>query len=280
MTAWRDVLRGARQRLERAGVEDAGREAVYLWEWATGRSFSDWVAWDGELSRAQRDRFDEGLARRTAREPMAYITGHREFYGLDLAVSPAVLIPRPETEILVEVVLSARLPEPRVVVDVGTGSGAIALALKSQRPDWDVIGLDVSSAALAQAQENGQRLGLAVRWRCSDLLAAIAGPVAGIVANLPYVPHTWNGVVPELGYEPADALYADAEGLALIIRLIQAAQTRLVSGGFLFMECGIGQSEQIVRELDGEGYDQIQRAEDYAGIERVVWARWPGRSEG
>lgn len=278
---WRHVLKQTALQLEGTGVPDSSREAVYLLEWATGRSYHDWILHGGILTEAAASRLVEGGRRRASREPLAYITGHQEFFGLDVAVTPAVLIPRPETEHLVEAVLDNLSETGWRVVDVGTGSGAIALALKSQRPAWDVVGVDWSPEALAVASQNAWRLNLPVTWTRSDLLASVVGRFHAIVANLPYIDPDWSAqAAPELRFEPPGALYAPEHGLALMRRLIQEAGERLEAGGQIFLECGFDQGAALCRELDQAGFRDIRVALDYARHDRVVSGRWTAMAEG
>jgi release factor glutamine methyltransferase len=205
--------------------------------------------------------FDALVSRRAAREPVAYILGYKDFRRLRIAVDRRVLIPRPETELLVEAALS--LPEGSRVADVGTGSGALALALKDERPDLAITGFDVSEGALEVARGNAARLGLDVRFAQADLLDD--GQYDAVVANLPYVP---SGVQlqPEIAeYEPAEALFAGLDGLDLIRRLI----SRVDGVPFVALEIGFGQ-EAAVADLLG-GRTEILR--DLAGHERAVVAR-------
>lgn len=207
-------------------------------------------------------RYDELLARRAAREPVAYILGRREFRRLTLSVDRRALIPRPETELLVE--LGLTLPPGGRVADVGTGSGAVALALKDERPDLRVVGIDVSEDALAIAGENGARLGLDVRFVCADLLDG--GDYDAVLANLPYVADR-AAVAPEISlYEPASALFAGADGLDAIRRLVGAARSVPV----LALEIGFDQADPVSRLLLDEGFASVARMRDLAGVERVI----------
>ena len=211
--------------------------------------------------------FRDAVRRRSVgREPVAYITGVKGFRRLELQVDRRVLIPRPETELLVEWAAQA-LPAGARVVDVGTGSGAIALALKDERPDLDVVGTDASAGALAVARANASRLGLQVAWVHGDLLAGASGDA--VVSNPPYVE---RGAVlaPELGHEPGEALFAGPGGLEVHERLVPAATG---SGArWLALEVGEGQAA-AVRGLLPAGWDSEVRR-DLAGIERAV-AAWP-----
>jgi release factor glutamine methyltransferase len=224
------------------------------------------------------------VARRAGHEPLQYLTGTQEFFGLPLRVTRDTLIPRPETEHLVEAVLGWVAAQPLAsqaplrVLDVGTGSGAIALALARELPDAEVTACEVSAAALGVARENAQRLGLRVRFVESDLLAALAGEPAFdvLAANPPYVATDDAATLPDevREYEPHGALFAGEDGLAVYRRLIPQARAALRRGGLLAMEIGFGQS-QALRELL-RGWSEVRWVEDYAGIPRVVMAQSDG----
>ena len=217
--------------------------------------------------------------RRRDGEPVAYLTGTREFWGLALAVTPAVLIPRPETETLVELAL-ARLPadRPIAVLDLGTGSGALALAIAYERPHARVTATDVSPDALAVAEGNAGRLGLGkVAFLRSDWYAAVpAGPFDAIVSNPPYVaagdPHLATG---DLRFEPAGALCPGGDGLCALRIIVGGARERLVPGGTLAVEHGHDQSDAVQALFADAGFDGIVLARDLAGIPRVVAGRAP-----
>lgn len=216
--------------------------------------------------------FQELVRRRAVgREPVAYLVGHRGFRHLDLAVDPRVLIPRPETELLVELAV-AELPQGGRVIDVGTGSGAIALALKDERPDLDVHAADVSTDALAVARDNAARLGLAVTFHEADLLDGV-GPVDAVVSNPPYVAEADRSTLPPdvVGHEPAGALFAGPDGLDVVRRLLAACGGRAVP--WVALEHGQGQREAIVALARGAGYPDVAGHDDLAGIDRVVVAR-------
>jgi release factor glutamine methyltransferase len=215
--------------------------------------------------------FQNAVRRRSAgREPVAYITGRRGFRHIELAVDARVLVPRPETELLVEVGVELLARGARVV-DVGTGSGAVALALKDERPDLDVAGTDVSADALAVARGNAARLGLAgdVAFVEGDLLAGV-GEVEAVLSNPPYVADGERAALaPEiLRHEPAGALFAGADGLDVIRRLVPAAVAagaRLVA-----IEVGEGQAAEVGALMVQAGFADVQARRDLAGIERVV----------
>jgi release factor glutamine methyltransferase len=214
--------------------------------------------------------FQTFVGRRSgAREPVAYITGRRAFRGLELAVDRRVLIPRPETELLVEVALA--LPSEARVLEVGTGSGAVALALACERPDLQLVASELSADALAVARANGARLGLAVDWRQADLLEGLAGPFDAILANLPYVASAeLRQLGPEIwGHEPHVALDGGPDGLAVIRRLVGAAGAVVP---WLALEVGAGQAQTVAAMLREAGFGQVAAHRDLAGIERVLAA--------
>jgi len=223
--------------------------------------------------------YTELLERRRRGEPIQYITGETEFYGLPFRVTPEVLIPRPETEHLVEKVieLAARFEQPRIV-DVGTGSGAIAVALAHEWLSAVITAIDLSSSALAIARENAKRNEVDLRFLDGDLLAPVAGECFEIVvSNPPYVPSgdraTLSVEVRE--YEPALALFAGDDGLDVYCRLIPAAFGALVPGGYVALEIGYGQSKAITELLAKAGFEQIEFVPDLQGIPRVASARRP-----
>lgn len=210
-------------------------------------------------------RYQRLIARRRAREPVAYIVGFKDFRRVRLSVDRRVLVPRPETELLVEVALT--LPWGASVADVGTGSGAVALALKHERPDLELTGIDASPHALAVARENSRLLALDVRFAQADLLDDER--YHAVLANLPYVPVGAGGLAPEMtDHEPASALFGGADGLALVRRLISRLEASPV--GIVALEVGAGQAPTVIRLLESAGFGSIQRARDLAGHERVV----------
>ena len=232
---------------------------------------------DEPLTPAQAAQYEQWIARRARHEPIQYITGEQEFYGLTFHVTPAVLIPRPETEHLVEAAL-ARIPHdaPSPIADIGTGSGAIAIALAHTLPQANVTALDLSPAALSVAQNNAQKLGVADRTRFleSDLLQAVSGEHFDIiVSNPPYVPKS-EILEPQVrDYEPATALYAGANGLDIYERLIPQAHAVLKPGGWLLMEIGHGQREALAALL--KDWNEVSFIDDLQGIPRVACAKRP-----
>jgi release factor glutamine methyltransferase len=267
----RDALDSAVIALQAAGVETPRLDAEVLLAHVLGVDRGRLVIErDRPVEGGSVRAFQDAVRRRAVtREPVAYITGVRGFRRLDLHVDARVLIPRPETETLVEAALG--LPPGARVVDVGTGSGAIALALKDERPDLDLVATDSSDDALAVAQANAERLGLAVAFVSGDLLAGVTGRIDAVVSNPPYVADG-APLMPEIArHEPAAALYAGADGLALIRPLVE--QARATAARFVGLEVGMGQASAVVDLLRAAGFAATETHRDLAGIERVVVGR-------
>ncbi|WP_323907655.1 peptide chain release factor N(5)-glutamine methyltransferase [Aeromonas caviae] len=229
-----------------------------------------------ELDAAQQATLAGWLARRLNGEPIAHLIGEREFWSLPLKVSPATLIPRPDTEVLVEQAL-ARLPGgPCALLDLGTGTGAIALALKSERPDADVWAVDRMPAAAALARTNSAALGLPIEVRDGSWFAPLsdAPRFAMIVSNPPYIdgtdPHLHEG---DVRFEPRSALVAEEQGLADIRLIVTQAPAHLVPGGWLLLEHGWDQGEAVRQLLLQQGYVQVETVCDYGDNERVTLGR-------
>ena len=243
-----------------------------------GRAGSDraWLlAHDTDaLTPEQHAQFLALCQRRAAGEPVAYLTGRKEFYGLPLQVDARVLDPRPDTETLVDWALEviAPLASPRVV-DLGTGSGAIALALQSQRTDAQVLAVDASTDALAVAQANGKRLGLPVRFQAANWLAGVEGMFDAIVSNPPYIasadPH-----LAALTHEPLQALASGSDGLDDIRTIVAQAPNHLRAGGWLLLEHGYDQAEAVQALLQAQGFRQVQSRTDLAGVDRCTGGCW------
>ncbi|MYN15621.1 peptide chain release factor N(5)-glutamine methyltransferase [Rugamonas sp. FT107W] len=228
-----------------------------------------------ELDAEQAARFAALVQRRLAGEPVAYIVGQREFFGLPFEVNGAVLIPRPDTELLVELTLD-RLPPQGRVLDMGTGSGAIAVALAHTRRDAAVTALDVSPDALAVARRNAAANGVQVNFLQSDWYAALQGqpPFDVIASNPPYIAsgdrHLSEG---DLRYEPTGALTDHADGLSALRIIVAGAAGHLKPQGWLLMEHGYDQAAAVRQLLTDQGYNEVQSWTDLAGIERVTGAR-------
>jgi len=239
-----------------------------------GRSWL--LAHDGDnLSEDTRAHFDDAVRRRSAGEPVAYIVGHKEFFGLDLHVDARVLVPRPDTETLVEWALSclADKPAPRVV-DLGTGSGAIALALKHSRAQWQVHALDFRSDALAVARANAARLNLDVQFHQGNWLQGVEQRFSIIVSNPPYIAARDEHLA-ALRHEPLPALTSGPEGLDALRCIIGAARAQLKPGGWLLLEHGYDQAQAVRQLLTDAGLKQVQSRRDLAGIERCSGAQNP-----
>lgn len=220
-------------------------------------------------------RFRELIERRARGEPVAYLTGSREFWSLSLAVDRHTLIPRPETEQLVEFVLDRRPAGPGTrLIDLGTGSGAIALALASERPEWTICASDRSLPALERARNNALRHGLPVSFVASDWLQGIQGPFDLIVSNPPYVAtgdaHLDRG---DLRFEPRGALAAGSDGLSDIRSIVPQARSRLHAGGWLAFEHGLDQGRACRELLREAGYREVGTGRDLAGRERFSFGR-------
>lgn len=269
-TTVRDALDSARIALTAAGCGTPRLDAELLLGAAMGVGRAALIADPGrELAPEAARRFQAAAARRRDREPVAYILGTKGFRRLELAVDPRVLIPRPETEHLVEAVLD--LPAGATVCDVGTGSGAVALALADERPDLRVLATDADPGALAVARENARRLELPVALYEGDLLDGVPSGLDAVVANLPYVPQG-TSLEPEIArHEPALALYGGPEGIELIRRLIPAAADR--GAGTVALEVGAGQAGAVAGLLRAAGYAEVQVRQDLAGIDRVLVGR-------
>ena len=216
------------------------------------------------------------IERRATGEPLAYITGRKDFWSLRLTVTPAVLVPRPETELLVERALALRPDEYGQVVDLGTGSGAIALTLASERPGWQVIATDVSAEALAVARLNANALNLSrVRFLQGTWFEPLAGHTFDlIVSNPPYVPADDPAMSdPALLHEPRGALTPGPDGLACLRAIIEAAPDYLERDGWLLLEHGADQATEVARELVARGLRHVRSHRDLAGHERMTEAQ-------
>lgn len=275
----------ARQSLSQAGVSNAAQEAMWLLGHALGvRSHQLVSEAEQPVSADIWTRAERLVARRASREPLQYLLGTQEFCGLDFSVSPAVLIPRPETELLIHQVLShVQSLSEATIVDVGTGSGCVAITLASRLDGRRILAIDRSAEALAVAATNAVRHAVRERieWLEGDLLAPLQGRLCAnsvevIVSNPPYISESdWASLEPEVRvFEPRMALVGGEQGTELHERLLHESQEFLVPGGLLVMEIGAGQAP-MVRQIAGHvgGYMALRVIEDAAGIERVVIAR-------
>ena len=273
-----EVLRLSTTHLERHGSPTARLDAELLLGHALGLSRVElYTGFERPLTEDELAECRELIARRAKREPVAYILGRWGFRGLDLDVDRRVLVPRPETELLVDrcLALLDGVAGP-AVLDVGTGSGAIALALASELPEARVAGCDVFGDALEVARANGERLGVEVEWVASDMLAGVEGRRFHlVVSNPPYVAAgEIEALEPEVrDWEPRGATVAGETGLEAIERLVAQAPAALEPGGAIVLEVGAGQAGAVAALLDGAGLAGVGRDPDHAGIERIVWGR-------
>jgi release factor glutamine methyltransferase len=269
-----EIVRGVASELAESGVPSPRVDAEILVAHVLGISRSELYA-DPDFSETELEGLGRLVERRRAREPLAYVLGEWGFRDLTLKVDGRVLVPRPETEVLVERCLAHLAPhaEPRVL-DVGVGSGAIALAIAAEHPGASVLAVDRSPDALAAAAENLAQSSLdgRVALKQSDLLAGLSGPFDLVVANPPYVaPEDYEALQPEIRlYEPREALV----GVGVGAEIARAAAGLLTSGGWLVLECGDGQAGELAAELDALGYLDVVESEDLAGRPRVVEGRW------
>ena len=272
-----DILLSATMRLRAAGVESPRREARLLLAHVLGVRAEDIVA-GGFLPQdtESRGRFEAALARRAAREPLAYIIGRREFWSLDFAVGPGVLVPRPESEIMVEEALkrSPTTEAPLHVLDLGTGSGCLLLSFLSERPKAQGLGVDISEEALAIARRNAASLGLGSRARFlrSDWSGALPGNWDIIFINPPYIAESdLDGLDPEVSrYEPRAALDGGPDGLGAYRRIAAALRPRLAPEGRAFLEVGRGQAGPVERIFSEKGLGLEGTVFDLAGIPRCL----------
>ncbi len=281
-TPVREAIEAAVDALAAAGVEDPRLDAELMLSEATGWERAKLAAdSDAGISPGAARLFGAMIRRRTAREPLAYITGRKGFRGIELAVDPRVLIPRPESELLVEVALELK---PETVLDVGTGSGAVALAVADELPEARVTGTDTSEGALAVARSNARLLGLA--GRTSFQPGTLPPPQAApgreaeeaafdvVLANLPYVSEgEWEGLAPEIReHEPRTALVAGGDGLEAIRSLLEAVSVGTPPPA-IALEVGAGQADPVAALAERAGFGTVEARPDLAGIERVVLGR-------
>ncbi len=270
-----EAVRMVAQELDESGVPSPRVDAEILVAHVLGVSRSEVYSADDQLSEEELHRLNSAQERRRLREPLAYILGEWGFRRLTLKVDRRVLVPRPETEVLVERCLEhlRDLSEARVL-DVGVGSGAIALAIADEHPAARILAVDRSADALAAARENLARTPVDGRmeFRQGDLLAGISGPFDLVVSNPPYVsPEDFDTLEPEVRlFEPRDAIV----GVGVGAEIARAARAVLAPGGWLLLECGDGQAADLAAELERLGYRDVVRTRDLADRERVVEGRW------
>ncbi|WMT12708.1 peptide chain release factor N(5)-glutamine methyltransferase [Serratia fonticola] len=259
--------------------DSAKRDAEILLGFVTGRARTYLLAFgETPLTAEQTEQLTVLLARRDRGEPVAYLVGEREFWSLPLSVSPATLIPRPDTECLVELALERLPAAPCAILDLGTGTGAIALALASERPDCQLTGIDLQPEAVALAQHNAQKLAIN---NASFLQGSWFTPVAGqkfalIASNPPYIdeadPHLGQG---DVRFEPCSALVAAEQGLADLAAIVQQAADYLEPQGWLLLEHGWQQGENVRALLNAAGFIAVATHRDYGGNDRVTLGQKP-----
>ena len=272
-----DILQNAAERLRAAGVESPRREARLLLAHVLGLRPEQIVSENFSLQGAQfRGRFEAAVVRRAQREPLAYIIGRREFWSLDFEVGPSVLIPRPESEIMVEEALKL-FPvagAPLRVADIGTGSGCLLLAFLSERTEAEGLGVDISEEALGIAKRNAARLGLGGRTQFlrNDWISGLSGTWEVIFINPPYIVEgELDGLEPEVSrYEPRTALDGGPDGLCAYRRIAASLRPRLAPGGRVFLEVGQGQAEPVERIFSEKGLNVEGTVFDLAGIPRCL----------
>ncbi|MFB9869536.1 peptide chain release factor N(5)-glutamine methyltransferase [Vreelandella sulfidaeris] len=274
-----ELLKQAVQRLQAASIDSPRVDAEVLLGHVLGRDRTWLYTWgDKQCPQGERDRFDALIAARAQGTPVAYLTGEREFWGLRLATSPDTLIPRPDTETLVEQALSRALSPQGRLLDLGTGTGAIALAFASEQPHWHVLGVDLRKEAVELATRNADALSIKnARFTQSDWFSALeaAGEADTqfdiIVSNPPYIaaddPHLSKG---DVRFEPRSALVSNADGMADLLYLVTSAQHYLTASGWLLLEHGYNQAAQVREALINAGYQNVESVFDLGGHERVT----------
>lgn len=275
MTVRELLAEAARVLPQRDGLPDPAREARWLLAHVLGRSEAWlWAHPDEPVDGEAASRFRDWVARRAAGQPAHYVAGACPFWGRGFEVSPGVLIPRPETELVVEHALRLDLPAHPSILDVGTGSGCLAVTLALELPHARVTATEISPAAIAIARANATRLGGRVRFVLGDLASSLAGSFDLLVANLPYVPEAEvTGLAPELAWEPRVALVGGADGADLMRRLLADMPRLLPPGGHAILEHGEGQADLVAPLLPALGVHEIARVRDMSGRDRVLILR-------
>jgi release factor glutamine methyltransferase len=273
-------LRESTSRLAEKGIDDPARQAASLLALAIKRDRTFLIAHpEYELTRGEEKLFSEYVARRAGREPLQYIRGTQEFYGLEFEVSPGVLIPRPETELLVENAIELLKDQTGpFFCEAGTGSGCISVSILDQAPQAFAVGLDISGEALGVSERNARKHNVFDRIKLlrSDLFAGLGGEKFDlIVSNPPYIPkYDYEHLQPEVrDFEPASALTDGGDGLSIIRRIVGDTPDHLRPGGFLLMEIGFGQAESVRSMFDPNIWRDVEIIPDLQSIPRVVKAR-------
>lgn len=256
----------------RRGLPDPRREASWLLAAALGLAeIRLRMDPEAEVPEQFRRQFLGWVERRAAGEPAEHLVGRCEFWGRFFRVTPDVLIPRPETELLLKAALDLPVPETASVLDVGTGSGCLATTMALERPGWRVTAVDRSAAAIAVARRNGEDLGGTVGWVLGDLVSAVAGPFDLVVANLPYLPTAWLSELPlEVQKEPTSALDGGVDGLDLVRTLLDRLERVLKPGGLCLLELAEDQASAVECAAADRGLALQGRHRDFGGCDRIV----------
>ena len=275
-----DLLAEGARALAAAGITEPRTDAALLLGEVLNHDRSFMIAHpEHSVAANQLQKFREFIARRASGEPLQYITGHQEFFKLDFEVTPDVLIPRPETEVIVEVALEILRPDQSArLLDIGAGSGCLAISILKELTNARAVAIDISESALKVALRNAERHGVMDRLRVieSDLFSAMASDDVFdlLVSNPPYVPEAdLKSLQPEVQYEPAAALAGGADGLATIRRILRDAPPFLCAGGYLIFEIGFGQSESVEALVGARDWQMIEIRRDLQGIPRTVVVR-------
>lgn len=279
-----EALGWGRQQISQASLEmadTAAGDSQWLLTWVLQRNVTWLRAWPEQVLSAQQwSQFESSIDRRCKGEPVAYITGRQGFWTLDLSVNQHTLVPRPDTELLVELALGLRDQQSCRVMDMGTGSGAIALALKSERPQWQLLATDISEDALAVAASNAQRFNLDVAFVRSAWFDTVPEPVPEtgfhmIVSNPPYIeagdPHLAG---PGLEFEPTTALVSGTDGLDAIREIVAGAGRYMLNDGWLLLEHGYNQGPSVRQLMLDGGFKKVATHQDYGHNDRVTLGQW------
>ncbi len=272
-----EIIQATTAYLAKHGVENARLNSEHLLGHVLGQKRIElYMAADRPVADSELAPLRELVRKRAQREPLQHLLGTVEFYGRSFSVDRRALIPRPETERLVELILKEGAPPGARVLDVGTGSGVIALTLAEECAEAVVTAVDISEEALSLARHNAETLGLAERvtFLNGDLLNGMAGYYDLIVANLPYIPsEVLPTLSPEVRHDPALALDGGIEGLEIILRLLASARQCLEANGLIALEIGDGQSARLLQEMEALGFRDARSEADYHGVQRFLFAR-------
>ena len=278
------VIQWTTEHFQKKGLDNPRLEAEVLLAYLLEMDrMGLYLNYDRPLKEEERTAYREMIQRRLAKEPLAYIVGSKEFWSLCFAVNPECLIPRPETEHLVEeaVRIGKGLKPPLRVLEIGQGCGAVAIALATELGEAQIVAIDISAGACSLAQANAERHGVTgrIRFVVGDLFPRGEGPFGLICSNPPYIPTAEiPALAPEVrDYEPLTSLDGGEDGLRFFRRIAQGASALLVAGGWLLLEMGQGQAPQVAAILQEQGFTQLDLIPDLAGVKRVIKAQWLGQ---